>query len=103
MLQLAEILPPNSNGEATPADKDPPPEPFDPTYNVPEHDAFDNDVKYVRDDSFIYNHVLDDAVRRQVDQAWNDLYTSFEYHDHYWKLLDEHYKLTISAASTSAN
>lgn len=95
VLQLAEVLPPNSNGEATPADKDPPPEPFDPTYNVPEHDAFDNDVKYVRDDSFIYNHVLDEAVRRQVDQAWADLYTSFEYHDHYWKLLNEHYKLNL--------
>ena len=93
VLQLADILPPNSNGEATPADKDPPPEPFDPTYNTPEHDAFDNDVKYVRDDRFIYNHVLDDAARRKVDEAWNDLYTSFEYHDHYWKLLDAHYKL----------
>ncbi len=93
VLQLADILPPNSNGEPTPADKDPPPEPFDPTYNVPEHDAFDNDVKYVRDDKFIYTHVLDDAARREVDEAWDDLYTSFEYHDHYWKLLDAHYKL----------
>ena len=93
VLQLADILPPNSNGEPTPADKDPPPEPFDPTYNVPEHDAFDNDVKYVRDDRFIYRHVLDDATRRKVDEAWDDLYTSFEYHDHYWKLLDAHYKL----------
>ncbi len=93
VLQLADILPPNSNGEPTPADKDPPPEPFDPTYNVPEHDAFDNDVKYVREDKFIYNHVLDDATRRKVDEAWDDLYTSFEYHDHYWKLLDAHYKL----------
>ena len=93
VLQLAEILPPNSNGEPTPADKDPPPEPFDPAYNVPEHDAFVNDVKYVRDDKFLYDHVLDDAARRQVDDAWNDLYTSFEYHDHWWKLLDAHYKL----------
>jgi hypothetical protein len=93
VLQLADILPPNSNGEPTPADKDPPPEPFDPTYNVPEHDAFDNDVKYVRDDRFIYSKVLDDGARRRVDEAWDDLYTSFEYHDHYWKLLDAHYKL----------
>lgn len=93
VLQLADLLPPNSNGEPTPADKDPPPEPFDPTYNVPEHDAFDNDVKYVRDDRFIYSHVLDDATRRKVDEAWDDLYTSFAYHDHYWKLLDAHYKL----------
>ena len=96
VLQLADILPPNSNSEPTPADKDPPPEPFDPAYNVPEHDAFDNDVKYVRDDHFIYNHVLDDAMRRKVDQAWDDLYTSFEYHDHYWKLLEAHYKLNLA-------
>src|SRR6185437_6625154 len=70
VLQLADVLPPNANGEPTPADKDPPPEPFDPTYNVPEHDAFDNDVKYVRDDRFIYQHVLDDQTRRNLDQAW---------------------------------
>ncbi len=95
VLQLAELLPPNSHGPETPADKDPPPEPFDPTYNVPEHDAFDNDVKYIRDDKFIYNYILDDAARRRVDQAWDDLYSSFEYHDHYWKLLDAHYKLNL--------
>ncbi len=95
VLQLADILPPNSNGEPTPADKDPPPEPFDPTYNTPEHDAFDNDVKYVRDDRFIYQHVLDDATRAKVDQAWDDLYTSFEYHDHYLKLIAEHYTVDL--------
>ena len=39
---------------------------------------------------------------RKVDQAWNDLYTSFEYHDHYWKLLAAHYNLDLQA-STSAN
>lgn len=93
VLQLAEILPPNSNGEPTPADKDPPPEPFDPTYNTPEHDAFDNDVKYVRDDRFIYRNILDNATRAKVDQAWDDVYTSFEYQDHYWKLIAEHYNL----------
>jgi hypothetical protein len=95
VLQLADILPPNANGEPTPADKDPPPEPFDPTYNVPEHDAFDNDVKYVRDDRFIYQHVLDDAARLKVDQAWNDVYTSFAYHDNYLKLIAEHYKVDL--------
>ena len=43
--------------------------------------------------SFIKN-ILDDETRRKLDQAWNDLYTSFEYHDHYWKLIAEHYHLT---------
>ena len=94
VLQLADVLPPNSQSPDTPADKDPPPEPFDPTYNVPEHDAFDNDVKYVRDDKFLYQNILDDESRRRLDQAWDDVYTSFEYHDHYWKLIAEHYHLT---------
>ena len=93
VLQLAAVLPPNSQAPDTPADKDPPPEPFDPTYNVPEHDAFDNDVKYVRDDNFLYRNILDDQTRRNLDQAWDDVYTSFEYHDHYWKLIAEHYHL----------
>jgi hypothetical protein len=95
VLQLAELMPPNSNSEPTPADKDPPPEPFDPTYNVPEHDAYDNDVKYVRDDRFIYNNILDDATRARVDQAWNDIYASFPYHDHYLKLIAEHYQVDL--------
>ena len=94
VLQLADVIPPNSQSPDTPADKDPPPEPFDPTYNVPEHDAFDNDVKYVRDDKFLYQSILDDEARRKLDQAWNDVYTSFEYHDHYWNLIAEHYHLT---------
>ncbi len=87
-------MPPNSQSPDTPADKDPPPEPFDPTYNVPEHDVFDNDVKYVRNDRFLYQSILDEEARRKLDQAWNDVYTSFEYHDHYWKLIAEHYHLT---------
>ena len=95
VLQLADLLPPNANGEPTPADKDPPPEPFDPTYNVPEHDAYDNDVKYVRDDRFIYNNILDDATRAKVDQAWNDIYASFGYQDNYLKLIAEHYKVDL--------
>jgi Protein of unknown function (DUF1592)/Protein of unknown function (DUF1588)/Protein of unknown function (DUF1587)/Protein of unknown function (DUF1585)/Protein of unknown function (DUF1595)/Cytochrome C oxidase, cbb3-type, subunit III len=95
VLQLAELLPPNSNSEPTPADKDPIPEPFDSAYNVPEHDAFDNDVKYVRDDRFIYHSILDDATRRRVDQAWNDVYTAFPYQDRYLKLIAEHYKVDL--------
>ena len=69
--------------EPTPADKDPAPEPFDSTYNVPEHDEFVNDVKYVRDDRFVVEYMLDDATRVRLDNAWNDLYASFEYHDNY--------------------
>ena len=74
VLELAALLPPNSHSEPTPADKDPVPEPFDSTYNVPEHDEFVTNVKYIRDDRFVYENMLDDATRERLDQAWNDLY-----------------------------
>jgi Protein of unknown function (DUF1592)/Protein of unknown function (DUF1588)/Protein of unknown function (DUF1585)/Protein of unknown function (DUF1595)/Protein of unknown function (DUF1587)/Planctomycete cytochrome C len=95
VLQLAELLPPNSQGEPTPADKDPIPEPFDSTYNVPEHDDFDTRVKYIRQDTFIYRNILDDASRARVDHAWNDLYASFEYHDNYLDIVAKHYGLDL--------
>ena len=94
-LQLVKLLPPNSQGEPAPADKDPPPEPFDKTYNTPEHDAFDSRVKYIRDDRFIYENMLDDATRARLDHAWNDLYASFEYHDNYVDLLATKYGLKL--------
>jgi hypothetical protein len=91
VLQMAKLLPPNSQFEPTPADKDPIPDPFDSTYNVPEHDEFDTAVKYIRDDRFIYEHMLDDASRARVDHAWNDLYASFDYHNNYLRLLAQHF------------
>jgi hypothetical protein len=56
-------------------------------YNVPEHDEFVVKVKYIRDDRFVVENIFDDAVRARLDQAWNDLYASFEYHDAYLRLL----------------
>ncbi|HEY8461689.1 MAG TPA: DUF1592 domain-containing protein, partial [Blastocatellia bacterium] len=91
VMELAALLPPNSHGEPTPADKDPVPDPFDNTYNVPEHDEFVQKVKYYRDDRFVVENLLDDATRARLDQAWNDLYASFEYHDNYLRLLASHY------------
>ncbi len=95
VMEFVGILPPNSQNEPTPADKDPVPLPFDSTYNVPEHDEFDTTVKYLRDDRFVYDHMLDDATRKRLDQAWTDLYASFEYHDHYVQLLAKHYNLDL--------
>ncbi len=95
VLELAALLPPNSQGEPTPADKDPIPEPFDITYNVPEHDDFDTRVKYIRDDRFVYRNMLDDSTRARLDHAWNDLYASFEYHDNYLDLIAKHYNLDL--------
>ena len=97
VLQLVDLLPPNSHGEPTPADKDPPPLPFDPTFNTPEHDAFDTQVKYHRDDRFISEHVVDDATRLRLDRAWTDLYYSFDYHDQYLDLLVNHFNLKLKS------
>jgi mono/diheme cytochrome c family protein len=97
VMELVALLPPRSNSEATPADKDPPPLPFDPTYNTPEHDAFDNNVRFQREDRFIVENILDDATRVKLDQAWNDLHSSFDYHDQYLQLLADHFKLTLKS------
>jgi hypothetical protein len=91
VMEYAALLPPNSHGEPTPADKDPVPDPFDNTYNVPEHDEFVQKVKYHRDDRFVVENLIDNATRARLDQAWNDLYASFEYHDNYLRLLARHY------------
>ncbi len=95
ILEYANTLPPNSNDQPTPADKDPPPEPFDPTYNTPEHDDYDTQVKYVRGDRFVWNHLLNDENRKRVDDAWNDIYASFPYHDNYLRLLAQHYNYDL--------
>ena len=54
IAEYVALLPPNSHGEANPADKDPVPPPFDNTYNSPEHDAFVLKVKYQRNDELLH-------------------------------------------------
>jgi mono/diheme cytochrome c family protein len=95
VMEFARLLPPNSHGEPTPADKDPVPEPFDNTYNVPEHDEFVEKVKYHRDDRFVVEYLLDPATRARLDHAWNDLYASFEYHDNYLRLSAKHFGIDL--------
>ena len=95
ILEYAATLPPNSNDQPTPADKDPAPEPFDPTYNVPEHDDYVNWVKYIRGYRFVWNHLLPDDQRVRLDNAWNDVYASFPYHDNYLRLLGEKFKYDL--------
>lgn len=95
VMEYATLLPPNSHGEPVPADKDPVPDPFDNTYNVPEHDEFIQKIKYIRDDQFVVKYLLDDATRTRLDQAWNDLYASFEYHNNYLRLLAKHYGVDL--------
>lgn len=93
VLWFADHMPQNSQGETTPADKDPIPPPFNNTYNQPERDRFHLKVKYHRADRFIYEKILDDDLRRQLDQAWNDLLASFEYHDAFFDFVADKYNL----------
>ena len=81
VAEFARLLPEVSHREPAPSDRDPIPPPFDNTYNTPERNHFHYSIKYHRDDQFLALHVLDDATRRQLDQAWTDLLLSFEYHD----------------------
>lgn len=95
VLELAALMPPNSHLEPTPADKDPAPDPFDSRFNTPEHDEFVLKVKYVRGDSFVHQSMVDDATRRRLDNAWNDLHASFDYHDNYVRMLAQHFALDL--------
>ncbi len=96
VMQMVALLPPNAYGEPTPADKDPAPLPFDSTYNTPEHDEWVARIKYIRDDRFIYNNILDDRTRLEVDRAWNDLLASFEYYDNYLDLFSKKFNLKLN-------
>lgn len=93
VMAFGNNLPANSHGEAAPSDKDPIPEPYDNTYNQRERDAFHPKVKYYRTDKFLYEKVLDDATRLQLNHAWNDLLASFPYHDFFLEFVVEKYKL----------
>ena len=97
IAEYVSLLPPNSHGEANPADKDPVPPPFDNTYNSPEHDAFVMNVKYQRNDRFFTDNVVDGADRARLNQAWNDLFGSWPYHDAYLGMLADHYKVTLKS------
>jgi hypothetical protein len=97
IAEYVALLPPNSHGEANPADKDPVPPPFDNTYNSPEHDAFVMNVKYQRNDRFFTENMVDGADRARLNQAWNDLFGSWPYHDAYLGMLADHYKLKLDS------
>ncbi len=97
IAEYVSLLPPNSHGEANPADKDPVPPPFDNTYNSPEHDAFVLKVKYQRNDRFFTDNMVDGADRARLNQAWNDLLVSWPYHDAYLGMLADHYGLMLKS------
>jgi mono/diheme cytochrome c family protein len=95
IAEYVSLLPPNSHGEANPADKDPVPPPFDNTYNSPEHDAFVLKVKYQRNDAFFTTNVVDGTERARLNQAWHDLFGSWPYHDAYLGMLADHFAFDL--------
>ena len=97
IAEYVSLLPPNSHGEANPADKDPVPPPFDNTYNSPEHDAFVMNVKYQRNDRFFTDNIVDGADRARLNQAWNDLFGSWPYHDAYLGMLADHFEVSLGS------
>ncbi len=88
VLQFAAMLPQNSQAEANPADRDPIPNDFDNTYGTVERNAYHTQLKYYRFDRFLYDNILDDKTRADLDSAWNDLYASFDFHETYIKMLE---------------
>jgi hypothetical protein len=97
IAEYVSLMPPNTHGEANPADKDPVPAPFDNTYNSPEHDAFVLKVKYQRNDAFFTTNIVDGADRARLEQAWNDLFGSWPYHDAYLGMLADHFNLPLKS------
>ncbi|MEO6569060.1 MAG: DUF1587 domain-containing protein, partial [Opitutaceae bacterium] len=97
IAEYVSLFPPNSHGEANPADKDPVPAPFDNTYNSPEHDAFVLKVKYQRTDKFFTDNLVDGPDRARLNQAWNDLFSSWPYHDAYLGMLVDHFDLKLKS------
>ncbi len=102
VLAFSNAMPQNSHAEATPADKDVIPPPFDNTYNQPERDRFHVKVKYHRDDAFIADKILDTATRKQLDEAWNDLLGSFEYHDTFFDFVNDKFKLNLKGRTVAS-
>ena len=81
LAEFADALPMISHREPTPSDRDPIPKEYDNTYNLPERNYFHTAVKYARDDAFLVDHILPKAVALELDRAWADLLSSFDYHD----------------------
>ncbi len=78
--EFARWLPEVSQREPAPSDRDPIPPLVDNTYNKPERNHFHTAIKYQRQDQFLVDHILDDPTARELDAAWVDLLTAFDYH-----------------------
>jgi hypothetical protein len=96
---FTRLLPDVSHREAAPSDRDTIPAPYDNAYNKPDRNFFHTSIKYQRDDEFFVKHIADDATRRQLEEAWTDLLTSFEYHDANLRFLARKFALDLGGQS----
>ncbi|MEM9645242.1 MAG: DUF1587 domain-containing protein, partial [Planctomycetota bacterium] len=88
---FASALPQISHREPAPSDRDPIPGPYDATYNSEDRNFFHTAVKYHRDDGFLVRHLLPASVARQLNLAWTDLLTSFDYHNIHFQFALRHF------------
>lgn len=103
VVEFARKLPQVSHREPAPADRDPIPAPYDNSYNNPERNEFHYVIKYHRDDRFLTEHILDDATRASLDQAWTDLLTSFDYHNNFLRFVVKKRRLDLGDGGNVAN
>ena len=96
VIEFATLLPQASQQEPAPSDRDPIPAPIDGSYNNAERNFFHTRIKYFRDDEFLVKNMLSDATRRELDEAWADLLTSFEFHDTWLLFLGRKYALKLN-------
>ena len=54
-------------------------------------------MKYQRNDRFFTENIVDGADRARLNQAWNDLFGSWPYHDAYLGMLADHFKLKLES------
>jgi hypothetical protein len=101
LMYFAENLPEVSHMEAAPADRDPIPMPFIATYNRPERNYYHTYVKYTRADDFLTNKVLDEATRRELDIAWDDLLSAFDYHETILRFAAQKYGVDLEGKSVA--
>lgn len=93
--EFARKLPQVSHREPAPSDRDPIPAPFDNTYNNAERNDFHYIIKYHRDDAFLAEHMLDEPTRTDLDQAWIDLLSAFDYHDTFLRFVAKKFEIDL--------
>ncbi len=99
--EFARALPQISHREPAPSDRDPIPAPWDTSYNNAERNDFHYRIKYHREDQFLVESVLDDAGRVELEAAWHDLLTSFDYHDLYFAFTRDKLQLELENGSVA--